>query len=316
MHADGIEGFFDATMAAMSVDPFADVVGHQAVTGLLRRALERPHHAYLLIGGDGLGAHAIAERFVRTLLNHPQGRSLSAHPDAVVLAREQGEGSKSQISIEAVRAARERMMQRPVMAPRVVAYLPDADRLNDAGANALLKILEEPPAEAVFVLVAEDISRLPATIKSRAATFTLSPVPVAEIDAWLSSRGVASADRAAAIRAASGRPGRALRWLEDADERLAGAEAARTADAVLSARSPGAAVAALDADARHAEAGDDAVVSWQALLDRLMHAVRDRWEDQPMTSLAFGQALTVARRRAGGPVSPRVWLELELLKRM
>lgn len=297
----------------MSPDPFSDIVGHASITRLLRHALCRPHHAYVLIGGDGLGAHAIADRFVRALLEFPSDRTLTAHPDAVLLARDPESASKQHIPIEAVRAARERVSQRPVMAKRVVAYLPEADRLNDAGANALLKMLEEPPANAVFVMVTDDASRLPATIASRSAVLRLAPVAAAAIQTWLEARGVPADQRNAAVQAADGRPGRALRWLEDAAERSAGAEAARTVDAILQAADVGKRIAALDADARRADAADDATAAWQELLARFMRAVRDHWEDHPAASITLARALTQARRHVGGPVSPRIWMELELV---
>lgn len=299
----------------MKADPFADIVGHRAVVQALERARAKPHHAYLLIGGRGLGAHALAERFVRALLEMNPTQPLTGHPDAVVLSRESGEeGSKNVISVEAVHAARARLSQRPVVAQRMVAYLPEADRLNDAGANALLKSLEEPAAGAVFVLVARDASRLPATIRSRVVSFTLAPVPASQIDALLVEKKVDDTMRHEAVRIADGHPGRALRWLEDADERLQIAEAGRTVDALLGAATPGDAVAALDAPARHADASDDASAAWEDLLDRLMHALRDRWTESPRAALALGQAFTSARRRTGGPVSPRIWVELELVK--
>ncbi len=300
-------------------DPFLGIVGHQAACQVLRHALVRPHHAYLLIGGEGLGAGTIAERFVRGLVGETLATDvpLTAHPDIAVLTRQAGDedtGPKAQISVEAVREFRERVSRKPVMASRIVAFVPEADRLNEAGGNALLKSLEEPSADAVFVLVAHDESRLPETIKSRSVTLRLSPVPSLELDAWLKERGTKDAERAEAIRFAAGHPGRALRWLVDADMRVREAEAARTVDAILSASTSGHAVAALDADARRADAAEDTLTAWQELLDRLMRAVRDRFADTPAAAARLGSALALARRRAGGPVSPRVWLELALVR--
>lgn len=297
----------------MSADPFSDIAGHEGAKQILRFAVQRPHHAYLITGGAGLGAHSLAERFVRALAGASVDQVLVAHPDIAVLAREEGEGAKSQISVEAVREVRARVSCRPVMSARVVAYIPEADRLNEAGANALLKCLEEPPADAVFVLVARDEARLPATIRSRVVALNLAPVASKDVDHWLSARGVHD-QRAEAVRIAAGHPGRALRWLQDADERVRIAEAGRTTDALLAARSAGEAVAIFDGVARQAEAADDPVTAWQEQLDGLMSALRDRLSDAPQAGLRLGEALVQARRRAGGPVSPRIWLELALVR--
>src|SRR6185369_10150232 len=98
------------------------------------------------------GKRTIAEQFVRALLGRPiDDPYWKAQADLVLLEPEEG---KTQISVEQVRDARTRLSMRPMSAPRVVAYIPHADRLNESGTNALLKVLEEPPAGAVFVLVA------------------------------------------------------------------------------------------------------------------------------------------------------------------
>jgi hypothetical protein len=105
-----------------------------------------------------------------------------------------------------------------------------------------------------------------------------------------------------------------LRFLEDADERGRVADAERTVDGVLSAASAGAAVAALDAGSRAAETAEDPRAAWDEHLDRLMRALRERFTDEPVKATAFGHALTRARRASGGPVSPRIWMELEIVR--
>jgi DNA polymerase-3 subunit delta' len=283
-------------------DHFTDIIGHRGVKQVLTRAIVSPHHAYLIVGGEGLGAHAIAERFVRALAGMSRDQPLLAHPDVAVLAREAGDeskGPKTQIAVEAVRALRERISRRPVVSQRSVAYIPEADRLNDAGANALLKSMEEPPAGAVFVLVARDESRLPATIKSRVALFRLTPVASPDIIAWLAEKGIGASERTEAVRLAAGYPGRALRYVEDADLRARIAEAGRIIDRLLSSTSAGEALAALDADARRAEASDDPQLAWQTVLDTLMQALRERMEEPASRVLGLGHALAAALRVSG-----------------
>ncbi len=124
------------------------------------------HHAHLFSGPPSSLKREKAMEFIAGLLGTGVGSRTSGvvHPDLIVLDAEEG---KKQISIDQVRELKERVFLKPAVAPRVVAYLPHADRLNESGMNALLKVLEEPPAGAIFVLVAEDVGRFPATLMSR-----------------------------------------------------------------------------------------------------------------------------------------------------
>lgn len=301
----------------MSRDIFQGIIGHEAAKRVLSLAVERPHGAYLITGPDGVGAHALAERFVRALAGHDASKPLTSHPDVAVLARESStdeKAAKAVISVEAVRELRERMARRPVMAPRVTAYVPEADRLNEAGMNALLKSMEEPAAGAVFVLVAQNESRLPATVKSRTARLALSRVPSRDIDAWLEARGVNAADRRSALEVAEGRPGRALAWLEDPEMRAAVQAAAHTVERLLSSRSAGDAFTVLDPEAKRCEASDDPLQAWLDSLGRWGSALRQAFLSDPPRALHLGHVLAFAERHLGGPVSPRIWLELGLVR--
>jgi replication-associated recombination protein RarA len=295
----------------MSQEVFSDIVGHEGAKRILTSALTRPHHAYLLIGGGGLGARTLAERFTRALLSMNATQSLAAHPDCAVLTGAEG---KKTIAVEQVREVCARMARKPVAGKHVVVFVPAADRLNEAGANALLKCLEEPPSYGVFVMAASSLHGLPATVQSRSLTLQLAPVPARQIDAWLAARGVQAGECNMAVQFAAGKPGRALKYLEQADERVRAAEHARMVDALLVAPTPGHAIAVLDAPARAAEAADDPRDAWEHLLDGLMHALSsDRMAEHVPAALPVGRALVAARRNVSGPVSPRVWLEMGLV---
>lgn len=301
----------------MPRDIFEGLIGHAAAKRILAQAVLRPHGAYLLVAPDGVGAHALAERFVRALAGCEAAKPLTAHPDIAVLARASSTdeaAAKAVIPIEAVRELRGRISRRPVMASRVVAYIPEADRLNEEGVNAILKCLEEPSAGAVFVLVAHNESRLPATVKSRTARLILSRVPSQEIDAWLKRRGVADSERAAALVAAEGRPGAALRWLENSEERSAISAAAQTIERLLAFRSAGEAFAALEPAAKRCEAADDPTVAWRDTLERWSMALRPAFVTTPARAFHLGHVLAFTQRHIGGPISPRIWLELGLVR--
>ena len=152
----------------MSMNPIHRILEHSA---------GHPSPAYLFVGPPKSEKRALAEAFAAALLRHEHEQEqtqMRMHPDCIVLSAEEG---KKQISVEQVRAMRERLFSRPMQAPRLVAYLPHADQLNESGMNALLKVLEEPPAGAVCILVVEDMSRLPATVISRCVVLRCAAPP-------------------------------------------------------------------------------------------------------------------------------------------
>jgi len=118
-----------------------------------------------------------------------------------------------------------------------VAIVEQAHSTNDDAQNALLKLLEEPPAGVTIVLCADDEEGLLPTVRSRCARVRLSAVGSREIEGWLGELGVADAPQAARLaRLADGRPGLALAYARSADaERIRG-EIARGILDMLAAR--------------------------------------------------------------------------------
>jgi DNA polymerase III delta prime subunit len=95
------------------------------------------------------------------------------HPDIVEI---EGVGASHLIAVDAVRALREQAYVLPNEAARRVFIIVGAQDMNEAAQNALLKVLEEPPAQAAFVLTCENRSQLLPTVQSRCVCHTLSGV--------------------------------------------------------------------------------------------------------------------------------------------
>jgi hypothetical protein len=298
-------------------DMFQGIIGHEAAKEVLARAVEQPRNGYLLIGPDGVGCRSMAERFVRVLADHPEDRSLSAHPDIIVLEREPTESGahlKKEISVKAVRELRTRISRRPSVAPRVVAYLPEADHLNEEGVNALLKSVEEPPAGAVFVLVAHQESRIPGTLLSRLVPLRLGRVPDECIAAWLSERAVRPEDREHAVRYAEGRPGAALRFINDPETRSLAENAGKIADDLIGAKTAGEAMATIAERASACDAAEDPVTEWRKTLQLWEAAIRRHAHVDPVRVHGVAHVLLMAERHLGGPISPRIWIEIGLVR--
>lgn len=188
---------------------------------LLSAALaEGPAHAYLFHGPAGVGKRHAALAFSAELLGDEQRVERRSHPDLYVL-----EALGDQIRIDAIRALRRDLHMRPFEADRRVYVIFSAHLLNDEAADALLKDLEEPPAYAVIVLVADELGPLPETIRSRC-----QPVPFRRLSERAVREAIAARapelppERAKAIaRVAAGRLDRAERLLDEAAaERRAG----------------------------------------------------------------------------------------------
>lgn len=158
------------------------IYGHDAERDELLNAARgaRMHHAWLLTGPQGIGkatlAHDVALRLLAGQSEMVDEESQTArlvasgaHPDHVRLQRlekDSGELARN-ISIEQVRSLHRILETAPSIAPRRVILIDSADDLERNAANALLKSLEEPPANTVFLLVSHAPSRLLPTIRSR-----------------------------------------------------------------------------------------------------------------------------------------------------
>jgi DNA polymerase III subunit delta' len=192
------------------VDSFETFPEQDEAKRLLRAALtEGPAHAYLLHGPRGVGKRRAALAFAGELLGSPARVARGAHPDCYVL-----EPLGDQIRIDPIRALRRDLHMRPFEGDRRVYLLLGADLLNEDAADALLKDLEEPPAYATIVLVADELGPIPETIRSRCQLVPFRRLSRRAIKAYLGSRGLAGDQLEIAARVASGRLDQADRLLD------------------------------------------------------------------------------------------------------
>jgi DNA polymerase III gamma/tau subunit len=196
------------------LDAFEKVSEQPEAKRLLRAALDDAlAHAYLFHGPPGVGKRAMATAFAAELLGDAPRVERGSHPDLYVL-----EPLGDQIRIDAIRGLRHDLHMRPFEADRRVYLIFGAHAMNEEAADALLKDLEEPPAYAVIVLVADEVGSLPETIRSRC-----QPVPFRRLsertvrEAIVAQAPDLPADEATAIaRVAAGRLDRAALLLDDA----------------------------------------------------------------------------------------------------
>ncbi|MEM6414862.1 MAG: AAA family ATPase [Pseudomonadota bacterium] len=137
-----------------------------------------------------------------------------AHPDLFVARTSWNEKTQKfaqDISVETIRQLTRSLGQTPSMGSWRVAIIDTADDMNRNAANALLKVLEEPPKRTTLLLLSTQPGRLLATIRSRCRRLSLKQVDEQAIKAFLENEGAATGDDAETIATASrGRPGFAL----------------------------------------------------------------------------------------------------------
>lgn len=188
------------------------VVGHDEQRQYLERLLDEGHlpHALLLAGPEGVGKRMVAEDVAAALV--PAGYPL----DIMRLSptRDEETGKLSNIPVDTVRALLQWLPLRPSGRHKAV-ILDGADRLGHDAANTLLKVLEEPPAYVRFLLVTSAPADVLPTIASRCERVEFRPLDADRMRQLLKSLKLDEDDRALLATVAAGRPGTALRLVEE-----------------------------------------------------------------------------------------------------
>lgn len=212
------------------------IVGQDRAVTQFREAWDRRtlHHAWLLAGTRGVGKASFARAAATRVLadaagplsglpglgtpeDHPIARLVEAgsHPDLRWLERlpkEKGEGLARNISVAQVRALQDLFGTTPFMSDWRAVVIDSIDDLEASAANALLKMLEEPPANCLFLLVSHAPGRLLPTIRSRCRRLDFRRLDDAAMTSVLERElpQVTEAERSRIVAAAGGSVGRAL----------------------------------------------------------------------------------------------------------
>lgn len=225
------------------------LIGQAAAEAALLQAWHsgRIPHGWLIVGPRGIGKATLAYRFARFVLaegagadsgqnalfggpagppadtlaldaGHPVFRRVAAsgHPDLFTLERgmmhPDTRKPTNEIVVPHVRRVNEQVRMTPVEGGWRVAVVDEAEAMNANAANALLKVLEEPPAKALILLVSHAPGRLLPTIRSRCRVLALPPLSDGDVDTLLQRYrpGLQPAERASLVRLGEGSIGRAL----------------------------------------------------------------------------------------------------------
>jgi|GEM_PF-3498664 len=195
-------------------------LGHEASTGILQNLWQsqRLPHALLFTGPEGIGKEKVARYLAKMILCEKDSGPCGAcggcrlvqddkHPDLTFVLPEDG-----RIKIDTIRDLKKNFAFPPLMGKSRVLMIRDAHAMNIAAANALLKILEEPPPETFFILVTHALGWIPRTIVSRSQKFRFSPLQDKQVQTILKSSGIEA--NSALIKSAQGSPHKAQQLLQ------------------------------------------------------------------------------------------------------
>lgn len=227
----------------MAGDVWDRVAGQAVAKRTLSNAVDRGSvaHAYLFSGPASTGKYTAALTLAAALLCEEGGcgkcntcrRVIEGkHPDVTVVTP-----VGMVIPIETVRQMRLDTFKKPVEGSRRIYIIRNAERMREDAASTLLKVLEEPPGDVVFMLLTERQSSTLPTIRSRCAQVEFHPVPSRELrDYLVTTKGVEPEKADLIVRLTGGVLGRALDWCDEPwrmsrrDEVLRVARAIRRAD--------------------------------------------------------------------------------------
>lgn len=249
--------------------------GAQEDRFLAARASGRLHHGWIFQGPSGIGKSIFARRIAGLMLGAESPAAgiddktmqlvqSGGHPDLKWVERGLNEKGKlrQDITVEQIRELNQFFTLRPAMAGWRVGVIDALDEMNVSGMNALLKTLEEPPNNALLILISHSTQPILPTIRSRCQVLRLYPISDEETKAVLSNHG-GNSDLAFDI--APGRPGYGLELSQ-----TAGAKAVQSARALLrNVRKPSggvvsAALTSVLVDEGSLNAFTDTLLSWVA----------------------------------------------------
>lgn len=176
---------------------FAGFLGNSDLKRRLSASFQtgRTSHCYLLCGPEGSGKRTLAKILSAALQcaapSVPCGRCLpcrkafsGSHPDIIAI----DDPEKKTVSVELIRQLQADAYIRPNEGIHKVYLIPRAQDMTENAQNALLKIIEEPPSYAVFLLLADHAEKLLPTVRSRCTELRLEPVPRQEAIPWLAAQ--------------------------------------------------------------------------------------------------------------------------------
>ena len=179
------------------------ILGHQEAIRELRRGLQKGKlpHGILLEGTKGVGKSKVAAALAAAILCGKGDEACGScpscqaflrenHPDFLLVKPEAKGKATPIIRIEQIREMQNTIATFPIMENGRAVIIDDAQTMNPAAANCLLKTLEEPTGNVTFILIADSRSNLLETIVSRCMPLSFGALPADQVEKFLRERGI------------------------------------------------------------------------------------------------------------------------------
>ncbi len=207
------------------------VLGHQNIIKYLQRLIISKQFVsgYLFFGPEDIGKKTLVNLFVKSIFcfenqgttNFPCGECKDCknidkkiHPGYIEINLEE---DKKNISIDQIRELKERLYLTSSTGSYKIAVINQADLMSLEAANALLKLIEEPPKNSIIILITKKVENILPTIRSRTQNIIFQNVPLKEIRDHLVKNGVSEKLARELAEFSGGIPGLAMAYYRDLD---------------------------------------------------------------------------------------------------
>jgi len=187
------------------------IIGNERIAEMLEKNYEtdKLSHAYLFEGPEHIGKRTLALKFCELVLNNSK-KNVLENPDLMVLSPSD---SDKQITVEKIRELEKVLGLYPYCSKYKIAIIEQAEKMNKAAANALLKTLEEPSKTTILILLSSNSKNMLDTIKSRCRRMKFLPVKKKLLEKFLENKVGKKSEAKRIIEISGYRPGKIVEFL-------------------------------------------------------------------------------------------------------
>jgi len=192
------------------------IIGNERIAGMLEKNYKagKLSHAYLFEGPEHIGKRILALSFCELVLNN-SNKNILENPDLMILSLSDDD---KQITVEKIRELEKALGLYPYCSKYKIAIIEQAEKMNKAAANALLKTLEEPSKTTILILLSCNSRNMLDTIKSRCQRMKFLPVKRKLLEEFLEGKVSEKSEVERIIEISGYQPGKIIEFLKDREK--------------------------------------------------------------------------------------------------